>query len=79
MKDIFKEFECDRLNSQNYVSVSINEKKLRAVVERSSNVQQKTLLNKNATFVEFVFSIDYKLTCLHEFHRVLIEREFLRS
>jgi hypothetical protein len=79
LKNIFKEFECDRLNSQNYVSVSINEKKLRIVVEQSSNVQQKTLLSKNVTLVKLIFSIDYRLTCLHDFHRILVEREFLRS
>ena len=79
MKNIFKKFECDRLNFQNHVFVNINEKELKTAVERSSNVQQKTLFNKNATFAELVFSIDYKLTCFHDFHRVLIEREFLRS
>ena len=79
MKGIFKEFECNRLNSQNYVSVNIDEEKLKTAVERSSNVQQKTLLNKNATLAEFVFSVDYRLTCFHNFHRILTEREFLRS
>ncbi len=60
-----KEFECDRLNSQNYVSVSINEEELRAAVEQSSNVKQKTLFRKDATIVELVFSAGYRLTC-HE-------------
>ena len=78
LKGIFKESECNRLDPQNYVSVSIDEEELRAAVERSPNVQQETLLSTDATLAELVFPAGYRLTCLHGFHRVLAGREFLR-
>ena len=79
MKNIFKKSECNRLNFQNYVFVNIDKEELKTAVKRSSNVEQKMLFNKNATFVKFVFLVNYRLTYFHDFYRILVEREFLRS
>lgn len=76
LKSIFKKSECNWLNFQNYISINIDKKELKIAVEQLSNIQQKTLLNKNVTLVKFVFSTGYRLIYFHNFYQILVGRKF---
>src|SRR6187551_1819748 len=70
LKSHFRNHECRRLEPQNHVLAVISEEELKAAIERSPNVEEETLLGREAAHSELVFPADYRLRCLHGFHRI---------